>query len=82
MKYIFIISAILLVLTSSNKEKKEVNTLLNDRAICEIKCAMRNLPCLSVVEKIVYNGNTENSQILSKETFLVCLKYAEEYHPT
>lgn len=82
MKYIFMLTAILLTLTSSNKGKREVNASLDDRAICEIKCAMRNLPCLSVVDKIVYNGNTEKSEIVSKETFLVCLKYTEEYHPT
>ena len=83
MKYIYgILGLIVLISTSTKLTKKQSSLPVDDRIMCEVECASRNLPCLSVVDKIVYEGSTEKSQIISKQTFFVCFKHTEESYPT
>lgn len=55
---------------------------LNSRQLCEITCLSRGLVCLGVLEKTVYDGQTEEAKVLSRQYTTFCLQYPEEYNPT
>ena len=78
MKYIIL--SLLLITASAAFQKNKVK--LNERVMCEIQCAERQLPCLAVVDKIIYDGNTEEAKIISKQTYSVCLEEPVEFNPT
>lgn len=88
MKY-FLFSVFILMLFSSAiappflSNGGKINFMpLKDKQICQMICASKNLACIGVLDKIVYDGETENAKILSKQTISVCLQYPEEFNPT
>lgn len=87
MKY-FLFSIITVVLFSSSIKEplSNGNTTnlfpIDYRYSCEITCSGRGLTCLGVLDKTVYDGKTEKSKVLSKETISFCLQYPEESNPT
>jgi hypothetical protein len=76
MKNIFIIFIVAMLFPASQKERPKISK----RQECKMICFAKNLYCAGHIEKLVYDGATEEAKLLKAEEYAVCVpRFDESY---